>query len=302
MYELADKFAEYLSSEKGYSANTVESYLGDLTQFVTFVLEKSSDYEISATVQGDDVLTETIGVRDIRSWIEYMSDEGYAASSIERRLASLKSFFNAMYKGGYLNANPTLGLRAPKKGKRLPKYLTAPQIEKILDFPVETFKDCRDTALLLLLFSTGCRVSELCTCNLVSVDLTLRRIRVCGKGSYERYVFIADRAYAALKRYLALRNTSVAGDALFVNVHGSRLTRRGVFHIISLRARNAGFGSVTPHTFRHSFATELLNNGADIKSVQDMLGHHAISATQKYTHTTRARLKKIYDEYHPHAK
>lgn len=302
MYELADKFAEYLAVEKGYSQNTVESYLGDLSLFITFILEKSALYEITASADAGDVMTETVTGRDLRSWIEFMSDEGYAASSIERRLASMKSFFNAMYKGGYLNTNPAHGLRPPKRGRALPGYLTAAQIEKIVDFPAKTFKEYRDRSLLLILFSTGCRVSEICSCDMVSVDMSSRRIKVRGKGSYERYVFIADHALSALHKYISIRSRLAPGSALFVNLRGERLTRRGVYYIISLRSRAAGFGSVTPHVFRHSFATELLNNGADIKAVQDMLGHKSISATQIYTHTTRARLKRVYDEFHPHAK
>lgn len=301
MYELADTFAEYLSSEKGYSSHTIDAYLRDLSLFIGFLLQQNEHYEITARNNGEDIVTSTVTSRDIRSWIEYMSDEGYAATSIERKVASVKSFFKAMYKGGYNDSNPAAAIRSPKRGSRLPAYLSSAQIDKISDFRVDTFKDCRDMALLKLLFSTGCRVSELCSCDMSSVDLSVRRIKVRGKGSYERYVFIADHALAALKHYLGVRNTIATGNALFVNARGTRLSRKSVWNIITARSRAAGFGNISPHTFRHSFATELLNNGADIKSVQDMLGHQSIRATQKYTHTTRARLKKIYDEFHPHA-
>lgn len=305
VYDHIDSFAEYLLTERGYAAKTVEAYTTDLMQLNSFLIEEHENplYELSCTITSDEVELHTLTREDLNSFIGYLFDCGLDFTSIGRKISSLKAFFSYLFNHNITTDNPAHSLIYPKTKRRLPVFLDDKQINLLLDFVPETFVDYRDRAMLQLFYSTGCRVSEIAAIDSTALEASSDRIKVLGKGSVERYVFVGKEAQLALEQYLQKRRKEGLNDpALFVNSAGKRLTTRGIFYIIDKRARAAGFaGSVTPHTLRHSFATELLNNGADIKAVQDLLGHRNISTTQVYTHTTTARLKKLYEKYHPHA-
>lgn len=304
-----EQFMSYLGTEKNSSGKTLEAYNRDLHQFYLFlagdlgagVREK---YEVLAPVVDDDIPIGSICGEDITAFIEYSYDRGMKRSSIERRIATIRSFFNFLFNKGYIGKNPAVKIGYPKKESRLPKFLHLNQIESLLDFEPVTFIDCRDRAVLETFYSTGARVAELCAADVADVDFDSGRLRVTGKGSEERIVFITDGTAAMLKRYFEERRRKfgVLGNPLFVNNRGGRITVRGVYDMVVKRARAAGLlERVSPHTLRHSFATELLDRGADIRAVQEMLGHKHLSTTQVYTHTTKERLKKVFERFHPHS-
>ncbi len=304
-----DQFMRYLGSEKNSSEKTLEAYGRDLRQFNRFLCgdpgpEVRDRYEVRAAVVNDDVPIASIGGDDITAFIEYSYDCGLKRSSIERRIAALRSFFSFLFNKGYIEQNPAVKIGYPRKESRLPGFLHLNQIEELLDFKLETFIDFRDRAVLEAFYSTGARVAELCSADIADVDFSSKRLRVTGKGSEERIVFITDGAAALLRRYFAERKNKFGslGDPLFVNNRGGRITVRGVYDIVVKRARAAGLlERVSPHTLRHSFATELLDRGADIRAVQEMLGHKHLSTTQVYTHTTKERLRKVFEKFHPHS-
>lgn len=290
-----DKFMQYLIAEKNASPLTVESYSKDLNQFMDFLYEAGDP---------ESVTIATITTNHIRNFIDYCFEKGNELSTIDRKVATLKSFFRFLEYHNYIENNPAGDIHHSKQKNSLPTFLTFDQIQTLLSFECKSFGDYRDKALLEVFYSTGARVSEIAQANIDDCDVVSGRLKVLGKGSKERIVFLHKTAIAALQKYLNERKKkfNTVTQPLFVNNHGKRLTTRGIFFIIDKRASMAGlWKSVTPHVLRHSFATELLNRGADIKAVQDMLGHESISTTQKYTHTTTERLKALYQKYHPHA-
>jgi tyrosine recombinase XerC len=304
-----DQFMAYLRNEHNASPHTVESYGRDLKQFNGFLCGETDDkmldrYEVRARIENDDAVVASISAEDITAFVEYSYDCGLKRSSIERRIASIKSFFNFLYNRGYVQNNPAEKVGYPKRESRLPKFLHLNQVDAVIEFPLATFIDYRDRAILDAFYSTGCRVSELCSADVEDVDFDSGRLRVMGKGSVERIVFLTDGTARMIRAYLAERRKRFgsAGGPLFVNNRGSRITTRGVYDIVVKRARAAGLmDRISPHTLRHSFATELLDRGADIRAVQEMLGHKNLSTTQVYTHTTKERLKKVFEAFHPHA-
>lgn len=303
-----DQFMAYLRNEHNASSKTIEAYSKDLLRFNRFLCggeEGIRDrYEVGAQIENDDAVVSSITSDDITAFIEYSYDQGLKRSSIERRIASLKSFFNFLYKREYILKNPGEKVGYPKRESRLPKFLHLNQVESVMDFPLKTFIDYRDRAILEAFYSTGARVSELCAADVVDVDFEAGRLRVMGKGSVERIVFLTDGTVRMIRSYLLERRKKFGSDGgpLFVNNRGGRITSRGVFDIVVKRAKASGMmDRVSPHTLRHSFATELLDRGADIRAVQEMLGHKNLSTTQIYTHTTRERLKKVFETFHPHA-
>jgi len=305
-----DRFMDYLRVERNDSDLTVESYGGDIMQFFNFLTgdyEKNGrwDYEVGARVEDDDVVIDTISGDDIRGFIEYLFDRGLKKSSIERKISALKSFFKYLYNRDIIPMNPAAVIGCPKKEKHLPGFLYLNQVDKLMDFSVENFFDARDMAILAAFYSTGARVSELSSADIDDMDPEGNRLRVKGKGGDERIVFFTDETIEKITLYLGFRKRQFAGSdrALFVNKNGTRMSSRGIFDVVRKRARNAGLNTrVSPHTLRHSFATEMLNQGADIRAVQEMLGHRNLSTTQVYTHTTKERLRKVYDRFHPHSK
>ncbi len=303
-----DSFLDYLAIEKNCSPHTIKSYSRDLCQFTDFIVEVSinnMEYEVSASVYNGDVILDSIAKCDITGFIEYLYDNHYKRISIERKIAAIRSFFKYLVNRELIQQNPALEISYPLKERRLPKFLYIAQINRILDFSPSTFIDYRDMAILCSLYSTGTRVSELSESIINDLDMANGRLKVKGKGGVERIVFLTGETCIAVRLYLAERSRKfgeVKGP-LFVNNRGSRISVRGIFNIVHGRVGDSGIlEKVTPHTYRHSFATEMLNQGADIRAVQEMLGHKNISTTQVYTHTTKTRLKSIYDKFHPHSK
>ena len=294
MDEYIDKFMQYLYAEKNASPLTIESYGKDLQQFVLFLYSE----------QSEDVVVNDVSIEHIRDFIDDCFEKGNELSTIERKIATLKSFFKYLEYHGYIEKNPTHDIHFPKQSKYLPTFLSFDQIQLLTSFECNTFSDYRDKALLEVFYSTGARVSEIANANIGDCDLKSGQLMVKGKGSKERLVFLNETSIKSLQEYFLQRKRkfNLLTDPLFVNNSGKRLTTRGIFYIIDKRATAVQlWKSVTPHVLRHSFATELLNRGADIRAVQEMLGHESISTTQKYTHTTTERLKELYQKCHPHA-
>jgi integrase/recombinase XerC len=305
-----DLFMEHLLYERNASPQTARAYNEDLMQFYRFLLGDYGGtagkdyYETGADVRDGDVPVGSIGAEDLRSFIGYCHDRGLEKSSIKRKVAVLKSFFKYLYNNFHVTLNPARGISFPRGGRRLPSFLYLEQVEQMLIFPLEKFADFRDRAILETFYSTGARVSELAAADTGDLERRSGILRVMGKGARERGVFLTEGALKALAEYLAERGKKFgrAEGPLFVNNRGGRITERGIFNIVVKRAREAGLlRKVSPHTLRHSFATELMNRGADIRAVQEMLGHSSLSTTQVYTHTTKDRLKKVYRKFHPHA-
>lgn len=295
MEHYIDTFIRYLISEKNASPLTVESYSTDLKQFVDAVHNYLS---------ADDIDINGITAEHIRQFIDICFENGNELSTIGRKIATLKSFFRYMEFHNYISINPAREIHFPKQKNYLPVFLTFDQIQKLTTFQCQNFIDFRDKALLEVFYSTGARVSEIANANIVDLDCAKKTLKVLGKGSKERIVFLTNDTVYWLNKYFDYRLQKFGDmtDPLFINNSGKRLTSRGIFYIIEKRANMADlWKSVSPHVLRHSFATELLNRGADIKAVQDMLGHENISTTQKYTHTTIQRLKELYQKCHPHA-
>ncbi len=302
-----DQFMEYLNIEKNSSIKTIEAYNRDLIQFYGFISgdiksDKKGDYEVNVIIEGEDVRIDSIDRTDITAFIEFCYDSGLKKTSISRKIACIKSFFKFLYNKNIIQTNPSRAVRFPKADKRIPKFLHDNQIGRILNFDIKNFIDERDRALLEIFYSTGARVSEIASADIKDVELDEKMLRVTGKGNKERMVFLTDISIECLKNYLNARKTEFGSvtEPLFINNNGKRMTVRGIFFVIDKRAREAGL-KASPHTLRHSFATELMDHGADIRAVQDMLGHKNISTTQIYTHTTREKLKRTYERYHPHS-
>ena len=295
MEHYIDTFIRYLISEKNASPLTVESYSTDLKQFV----EAVHNY-----LSADDIDINVITAEHIRQFIDICFENGNEMSTIGRKIATLKSFFRYMEFHNYIIINPAREIHFPKQNNYLPVFLTFDQIQKLTTFQCQNFIDFRDKALLEVFYSTGARVSEIANADIVDLDCSKKTLKVLGKGSKERIVFLTDDTVYWLDKYFdyRLQRFGIMTDPLFINNSGKRLTSRGIFYIIEKRANMADlWKSVSPHVLRHSFATEPLKRGADIKAVQDMLGHENISTTQKYTHTTIQRLKELYQKCHPHA-
>ena len=295
MESLIQEFIDYLGHEKGLASNTLESYSRDLKQYYGFL---SGDSSLSL---------ENASQSTIVAYLMDLRKQGKATATIARRLAALKAFYQFLVKENYVESDPTGELSSPKLERKLPKVLTVEEVERLLaqpDFSTPAGK--RDKAMLELLYATGIRVSELVNLNVQDVDLQEGFVRCLGKGSKERVVPIGEMAIIALRSYLENARSKLIADpkekALFVNHHGRRLTRQGFWKIVKKYSQQALIRKeITPHTLRHSFATHLLENGADIRAVQEMLGHADISTTQIYTHVTKDRLKDVYAKSHPRA-
>ena len=302
-----DAFIEYLDVQKNYSPQTTDAYYNDLSDLVDFFsakIDNPEDY-ILTFESNEDVDVSLVNLEDLKEFAGYLFDKNLDIATIQRKLSSIRSFFRFLYNRSYVRHNPALLLTNPKSKKRVPKFIHLDQVNRLVDFKLDNFIDYRDRALIEVFFSTGCRTSELRNASLKNVDLKKGTIKVLGKGDYERIVYLGSHAIKFLNKYLKFRKMKFneLKGAIFVNSNGKKLTRKGIYFIIKKRAKNAGFFDfISPHTLRHSFATEMLDRGADIKSVQDLLGHKNISTTQIYTHTSKEKLKNIYEMSHPHAK
>lgn len=292
MKHLVDSFLSFLNTEKNASSHTVKNYSIDLREFCLFLGDKAPDQ---------------ISYLDIRSFLAHLKSANYSKSSISRRLACLRSFFKFLARENHLKVNPAAGITTPKRDRRLPHFLDQQEIEKLLEAPgKEAWEEKRDKAILEMLYSSGLRVSELVGLNQEDVDLFGGLLRVRGKGRKERIVPLGQLALKALKAYLeykpAKQMTVHMKMPLYLNRSGGRLTDRSIRRIILKYCKRIALNKeVSPHMLRHSFATHMLDRGADLRSVQELLGHENLSTTQIYTHVTTKRLKEAYDAAHPRA-
>ena len=288
-----DNFLQFVAAERGFSSNTAGAYRNDLTQFAGFMQVAGRD--------GWDL------DRDIlQRYRSFLHERRYADTTVARKIAAVRSFLHFLQAEGAVDGDLTEHLASPRVGKYLPHSIAEDDVEFLLALPsTDNPAGLRDHAMLRMLWATGMRVSELISLDLEHVDLTSDTVRCVGKGSKERQIPFGLKARASLSRYLedgrpTLLRRSVE-HALFLNHHGDRLTRQGFWLILKSYARRAGIDRISPHTLRHSFATHLLNNEAELRVVQELLGHSNISTTQIYTHVSRERLRQVYDQAHPRA-
>jgi integrase/recombinase XerD len=300
--EVIDSFLDYLALEKGFSENTIAAYRNDLHQLAGFVEEE-------AAKRGTIPPWAAFDRQAMMSYLLDLKGRGYAATTVARKVAAIKSFFGFMVADGMLKDNPTEGVSSTKVGKSLPKPISVEQVRRLLEQPTKltTPEAKRDKAMLEMLYATGMRVSELVSLNLADLDAEGGYVRCFGKGHKERLIPIHERAVGAVKEYLNEVRPRLARDseekALFLNRRGERLTRQGLWQILKGYAKEAELGvEITPHTLRHSFATHMLSRGADLRSVQELLGHANISTTQVYTHLTTEHIRSAYQKSHPRAK
>ena len=302
MRQEIQSFLNHLSIEKGFSPNTTDAYRNDLSQLADFVEEL-------AMVQGYDPQWSAVDRNLLISYILNLKERNYAPATVARKLAAVKSFFDFLVAEGALRSDPTENLSSPKVGKSLPKPLSTAEVEALLEEPAKLSSPeaKRDRAMLELLYAGGMRVSELVSTNTSDLNLGAGFVRCFGKGSKERIIPIHRGAVEALEEYLTGARLSLLhnkeDEALFLNRRGERLTRQGFWLILKDYARAAGIKrEVTPHTLRHSFATHMLSGGADLRAVQELLGHANISSTQVYTHLTSEHVRQVYEKAHPRAK
>ncbi len=322
---ITQEFLSYLKYEKHFSEHTAKCYGADLQQFAAFLTGDSNDAgnEGSSNWPGDPggtatavqteaatKLEEKILSADanvLRGYLASLAEKQYSKSTTARKVATLRSFYKFLVKRNYVENNPVTSIKSPKQEKKLPKFLEYEEVQRLLSTPpVNTWLGARDRAILEVLYGTGMRVSEIVALNMDDVDFLGEVIHVRGKGKKERISPIGSSALQAIQNYIEYRNkrmqhsSNFDGKVLFANKHGQRLSTRSVRRKMDKYLRIAGLDpSISPHTLRHSFATHMLNNGADLRSVQELLGHQSLSTTQIYTHVTTSQIKEIYESAHP---
>jgi integrase/recombinase XerC len=291
-------FLDFIQGAKNVSPHTVQNYRRDIEQFIEFVRRLKS---------GDFVLS-TVDTYMARRYLASLIGRDYSRKTVARHIAALRSFHRFLCREQLIETNPFVGIRTPKLEKRLPQFLDVPEVNSLLQLPANTLLGRRDRAILELLYGTGVRVSELTGLSLSNLDLSDRYILVFGKGAKERIVPIGKMAADALANYLLdsrsslQKHNAAMTDALFLNHSGTPLSDRSVRRILEKYVDMlAVHKRVTPHTLRHSFATHLLDNGADLRSVQELLGHVSLKTTQIYTHVSSERLLSVYRDAHPRA-
>ncbi len=291
-------FLTFLTVERGASPETLRNYASDLRQLRSFLL--------SAGLADQPVDPAGLSSDSIRAYLHWLDRKGEKHTSLARKLACVRSFFRYLTRIGSVTWNPVEDLRTPKQPKHLPRVLTKDDAAALMAFPdTGSIGSLRDRALLETLYSTGARVSELVSLNVEDLQQSEGLVRLQGKGRKERIVPIGDLAIQAIKTYRTSLQPSVRGGPrsapVFLNHRGGRLTSRSVARIVARYSRRLAGGSVSPHTLRHSFATHLLDEGADLRAIQEMLGHASLSTTQKYTHVATDQLMAVYDKTHPRA-
>lgn len=296
MHEILSDFLDYLLVEKGLAKNSIDAYKLDLNDYM--------DYLHESRIASYDAIT----YDHILNYLKRLR-AGYGDASVARKIAAVRAFHKFLVREGITENLPTADIKAPKRAQRLPKVLSVEQVAKLLDQPMGAGKgEIRDRAIIELLYSCGMRVSELVALDIEDVDLRNGYLRCFGKGSKERIVPLGSHASEALTEYVNKSRRLLAGEyrhsALFLNSRGKRrrLTRQSCWKIVKKYADKAGIEEIYPHTLRHSFATHLLSNGADLRAVQELLGHANISTTQIYTHVTKDKLKAVYEKTHPKAR
>ena len=315
---IVQKFVDYLRHERHFSPYTARCYGADLRQFSEHLAGDTVGPEQAIPDELMGQVEERLHTADamtVRGFLAHLEGFGYSPATTARKIATLRSFYKWMEKKGFVEVNPMLLIRTPKQAKRLPKAIAVEQVERLLAAPDnrETL-GARDRAILETLYSTGVRVSELVDLNRNDLDMNGCTMHVRGKGKKERIVPMGSHAMAAIRhymtllepdpRFLELRQQSMTdpGVPLFVNKNGGRLSSRSVRRKLDKYLRGCGLDpAISPHTLRHSFATHLLDNGADLRSVQELLGHQSLSTTQVYTHLSSMRLRTAYDHAHPRA-
>lgn len=309
---LVQQFLDYLKLERHFSDYTVKSYGADLIQFGQFLCgqigsnAQTQSYPADMSLDDRQVKCEPLTIRE---FLAYLYGQNYTKSTTARKLATLRSFYKFLIRRGLVSVNPLSTIRTPKQEKRLPKTLDLEQVQKLLDAPGDgDLLSARDKAMLEVLYSSGIRVSELVELETQDIDLQEGVLRVKGKGRKDRLTPIGSQAIKAIQRYFEMRQNdsrcqqSTHATRVFLNKHGEPLSTRSVRRKLDKYLVQAGLDpGISPHTLRHSFATHLLNNGADLRSVQELLGHQSLSTTQIYTHLTTTRMKEAYDAAHPRA-
>ena len=327
---LIQDFLNYLIYEKHFSSHTAKCYGADLDQFSNFIIggpESSADSGPGVTSQGgpwspgqesvtavaaepqvsikDKILE--VSTDSVRSYMAHLSDKQYSKSTIARKLATLRSFYKFLVRRNFIDSNPVASVKTPKQEKKLPKFLEYEEVQRLLMAPpVNNWLGARDRAILEVLYCTGMRVSEIVALNMEDIDFLGEIIHIRGKGKKERIAPIGSSALQSIQHYIEFRNKRMANDSnfdpkvLFANKHGKRLSVRSVRRKMDKYLKEAGLDpDISPHTLRHSFATHMLNNGADLRSVQELLGHQSLSTTQIYTHLSTSKIKEVYDKSHP---
>jgi integrase/recombinase XerC len=299
LFQYVDGFLNHLQVEKNASGMTIVSYRTDLNQFFEFLSELNS-------LPRELVSKELFNHKSVRDYLAHLQNKGFSRSTMARKLATLRSFVRYLCREEVLEGNPIAAVATPKQEKRLPRFLYPQEIETLIEAPdTSRVSGLRDQAILELLYGTGIRVSELVALNLNNIDTQNGYVKVTGKGGKERIVPMGKKACLAVDKYLPLRQKSIRKDpnlelAVFLNKFGQRLTARSVRNIINKYVQQVALNQkVSPHTLRHTFATHLLNGGADLRSVQELLGHVKLSTTQVYTHVTTERIKSVHDKNHP---
>ena len=300
MKEDINLYISFLKNEKNYSNNTIISYENDLLQLLNYL----RDYKI---IKRSNV--QYIDRSIMRKYIVYLKKCDYSVRSICRKISTIRSFFKFLSREGIVDINPTINLITPKINKKLPSFLYLEEINKLIETPFgHTIFGIRDRAILELLYGTGMRVGELVNLDIRDIDLYEKTVRVFGKGSKERILPLGNPSIKAVQKYLTVRNIfrkNISIDknnpnALFLNRFGGRLSARSIRRFLIKYMKIAGLNKkISPHVLRHSFATHLLGGGADLRSVQELLGHESLSTTQIYTHITKERLKAIYKKSYP---
>jgi len=323
---IAQQFLNYLKFEKRFSEHTAKCYGADLSQFGEFLVGSSEgniphagsvsvDHQHGGPATAVATQTEpkldqlflSTDVNSFRSYLAHLNEKQYSKATIARKLATLRSFYKFLVRTNRLSSNPVTAVRTPKQDKKLPRFLEYDEVKRLLETPpADNWLGARDRAILETLYSTGIRVSELVALNMDDIDFLGEVIHVRGKGKKERIAPISSSALQVIQHYMEFRNKRAQSNTnfdlrvLFVNKHGRRLSTRSVRRKMDKYLKMAGLDpAISPHTLRHSFATHMLNNGADLRSVQELLGHQSLSTTQVYTHLTTRRLKEVYENAHP---
>ncbi|MHC4573714.1 MAG: tyrosine recombinase XerC [Planctomycetota bacterium] len=323
---IIQEFLSYLKFEKRFSEHTAKCYGADLSQFAEFLTSRHEDdlaanqpsspthqeYGTATAVAAPpdtklDQLVLAAGTDVVRAYLAFLNERQYGKATIARKLATLRSFYKFLVKRGRVTSNPVLPVRTPKQEKKLPKFLEYEQVKRLLETPpMDTWLGARDRAIMETLYSTGIRVSELVALNMDDIDFLGEVVHIRGKGKKERIAPISSSTLQVIQHYMEFRNKRAQSNSnfdskvLFVNKHGRRLSTRSVRRKMDKYLKMAGLDpTVSPHTLRHSFATHMLNNGADLRSVQELLGHQSLSTTQIYTHLGTRKLKEVYQSAHP---
>ena len=327
---IIQEFLNYLKFERRFSEHTAKCYGADLSQFTGFLVDASEvspsvteSISMSAIESGEDNSAESVAtmpatgkasqlllsvdVNAVRTYLAFLNEKQYSKATMARKLATLRSFYKFLVKRNLISSNPVMVVRTPKQEKKLPRFLEYEEIKRLLETPpMNSWLGARDRAIMETLYSTGIRVSELVALNMDDIDFLGEVVHVRGKGKKERISPIGSSALQVIQHYMEFRNKRAQSNdnfdlkVLFVNKHGRRLSTRSVRRKMDKYLKMAGLDpAISPHTLRHSFATHMLNNGADLRSVQELLGHQSLSTTQIYTHLTTRKLKEVYENAHP---